>query len=39
MMVDVENILNNDEFFADTVDTVKKRVLSSIVTRMSKGMQ
>ena len=28
-MTDVENILNNDEFFADTVDT-PKRVLSSI---------
>ena len=36
MMNDVENILNDDEFLADTVDTVEKRVLSSIVIRMSK---
>ena len=36
MMVDVENVLNDDEIFADSVDTVKKRMLSRIVTRMSK---
>ena len=36
MMVDVKNVLNDDEIFADSVDTVEKRVLSRIVTRMSK---
>ena len=35
-MVDVENVLNDDEFFADSVDAVEKRVLSRIVTRMYK---
>ena len=35
-MVDVENVLNNYEFIADTVNTVEKRVLSRIITRMYK---
>lgn len=36
-MLDVENILNNDEFLADTIDTTKEGVLTEWERKHNRG--